>query len=160
MRLFRCVIGLGLLLANASAFTHEAIMHELLAANVVPDAERESALKKGFSGPAENRGVTSVTPVGSVVLGGEFDGMQGRMLRAREIVIAPGGVIAVHEHQQRPGVAYIIEGEIIEHRNDQQEPLVRRPGDAAFEKTGVVHWWENRSDKPVRALVVDVVPES
>jgi len=134
MRLFRYIVGLGLLLANASAFTHEAIMHQLLAANVVPDAERESALKKGFSGPTENRGVTSVTPV--------------------------GGVIAVHEHQQRPGVAYIIEGEIIEHRNDQNDPLVRRPGDAAFEKTGVVHWWENRSDKPVRALVVDVVPES
>ena len=160
MRLFRYIVGLGLLLASASAFAHEAIMHELLAANVVPDAERESALKKGFSGPTENRGVTSVTPVGSVVLGGEFEGMQGRMLRAREIVIAPGGVIAVHEHQQRPGVAYIIEGEIMEHRNDQQEPLVRRPGDAAFEKTGVVHWWENRSNKPVRALVVDVVPES
>lgn len=93
------------------------------------------------------------------VLGGEFDGMQGRELRAREIVIAPGGVIAVHEHNTRPGVAYILEGEIIEHRNDNDKPIRRRQGDAAFERTGVAHWWENRSEKTVRALVVDIVPE-
>jgi len=86
--------------------------------------------------------------------------MQGRVLRAREIVIAPGGVIAVHEHNTRPGVAYILEGEIVEHRNDSDKPVLRRPGDAAFERTGVAHWWENRSDKPVRALVVDIVPGS
>ena len=152
MNLVRYCLLLGLLLAYASVFAQEAI--------VVPQAERDSALKKGLSGPKENRGVTSVKPVGSVKLGGEFEGMQGRMLRAREIVIAPGGVIAVHEHNKRPGVAYIVEGEIIEHRNDHNEPIVRRAGDAAFEKTGVAHWWENRSQTPVRALVVDVVPES
>jgi len=148
------VLGLGLLLASVSA-----IAHDLIAANVVPEAERKSASQKGFSGPTESHGVTAVTPVGSVALSGEFEGMQGRVLRAREIVIAPGGVVAVHEHNKRPGVAYILEGEIIEHRNDHNEPIQRRPGDAAFEQTGVVHWWENRSDKPVRALVVDVVPE-
>jgi len=55
MRLFRYIVGLGLLLANASAFTHEAIMHQLLAANVVPDAERESALKKVLQRLTENK---------------------------------------------------------------------------------------------------------
>lgn len=127
-------------------------------ADVVPPAERESAAARAFSGPAQNRGVESVTPVGSVALGNEFEGIQGRVLRAREIVVAPGGVVAVHEHHKRPGLAYILEGEIVEHRNDQAEPLLRRAGDAAFERTGVVHWWENRSDKQVRALVVDIVP--
>lgn len=156
MRVIQYVTVGALLLTSASVIAHEI---EMLAANVVPQAERESALKKGFSGPSENRGVTSVKPVGSVAMGGEFEGMQGRALRAREISIAPGGVIAVHEHNKRPGVAYIIEGEIIEHRNDNDTPIVRRSGDAALEKTGVVHWWENRSDKPVRALVIDVVPE-
>jgi len=154
MNSIRYIMGLGLLAAGVSAFAHD-----LVAANVVPQAERESASQKGFSGPTESRGITSVTPVGSVGLSSEFEGMQGRILRAREIVIAPGGVVAVHEHNKRPGVAYILEGEIIEHRNDQNEPIQRQPGDAAFEQTGVVHWWENRSDKPVRALVVDVVPE-
>lgn len=154
MNPIRHIIGLGFLAASVSAFAHD-----LIAANVVPQAERESASQKGFSGPTESRGVTSVTPVGSVELSGEFEGMQGRVLRAREIIIAPGGVVAVHEHNKRPGVAYILEGEIIEHRNDHKEPIKRQPGDAAFERTGIVHWWENRSDKPVRALVVDVVLE-
>ena len=155
MDLIRYALGLGMLVSGASASAHD-----LLASNVVPQAERESASQKGFSGPAESRGVTSITPVGSVALSGEFEGMHGRELRAREIVIAPGGVVAVHEHNKRPGVAFILEGEIVEHRNDHNEPIHRRSGDAAFERTGVVHWWENRSDKPVRALVVDVVPES
>lgn len=147
--------GLGMLVVSVSGFAHDPA-----ATNVVPQAERDNALKKGFAGPTENRGVSSITPVGAVPLEGEFEGLQGRVLRSREIVIAPGGVIAVHEHNKRPGMAYILEGEIVEHRNDHKEPITRRAGDAAFEKTGVVHWWENRSENPVRALVVDVVPES
>jgi len=147
--------GLGMLVVSVSGFAHDPA-----AANVVPQAERDSALKKGFAGPTESRGVSSITPVGVVPLEGEFEGLQGRVLRSREIVIAPGGVIAVHEHNKRPGMAYILEGEIVEHRNDHKEPITRRAGDAAFEKTGVVHWWENRSEYPVRALVVDLVPES
>ncbi len=125
---------------------------------VVPAAERERAAAQKLSGPTQNRGVESVTPIGSVALDNEISDIKGHSLRAREIVIAPGGVIAVHEHHARPGVAYILEGEIVEHRNDHPEPLLRRQGDAAFEKTGVAHWWENRSDKKVRALVVDIVP--
>ena len=148
-------INLSLVLLVLSMMSHA---HMLRIADVVPNAERESAAAKGFAGPTQNRGVESVTPVGSVALADEFEGMQGRVLRAREIIVAPGGVVAVHEHHKRPGLAYILEGEIVEHRNDQAEPLLRRAGDAAFEHTGVVHWWENRSDKPVRALVVDIVP--
>jgi quercetin dioxygenase-like cupin family protein len=125
---------------------------------VVPAAERELAAKKGMAGPTANRSVRSVTLRGTVELGSEFPSMQGRQLRAREIVIEPGGVIAVHEHHARPGLAYILEGEVVEHRNDHPEPILHKPGGIAFEWTGVVHWWENRSDRPVRALVVDIVP--
>jgi quercetin dioxygenase-like cupin family protein len=125
---------------------------------VVPAAERERAVAQKLSGPTQNRGVESVTPIGHVNLEHEFKDIKGHILRAREIVIAPGGVIAVHEHHARPGIAYILEGEIVEHRNDHPEPLLRSQGEAAFEKTGVAHWWENRSDKKVRALVVDIVP--
>ena len=72
-------------------------------------------------------------------------------------MIAPGGVIAVHRHEGRPGLAYILEGEIIEHRNDAEGTVLRRAGDVSFEKSGVVHWWENVSDARVRALIVDIV---
>ena len=132
MKSRRFFILLGVCLLSSLAYADEV--------KVVPQAERDVAAKKGLSGPKENKGITSVTPVGSVALSTEFDGMKGRLLRAREIIIAPGGVVAVHEHDKRPGVAYIMEGEIIEHRNDEKEPLVRRAGNAAFEKTGVAHW--------------------
>lgn len=125
---------------------------------VVPQAERELATQQKLSGPTQNKGIKSVTPVGMVPLASEFPSVEGRQMRARELVIEPGGVVAVHQHDMRPGMAYILEGEIIEHRSDQPNPLVRRKGDAAFEKTGVTHWWENKSTSPVRALVVDIVP--
>ena len=125
---------------------------------VVPQAERELAERKMISGPVKNKGIKSVKPVGSVALGSEFPALAGRQLRARELVIEPGGVVAIHQHDQRPGMAYILEGEILEHRSDQAQPLRRKKGDAAFEQTGLSHWWENKSKRPVRALVVDIVP--
>lgn len=127
--------------------------------DVVPDAEFERARALQADGPAENRGVEGVQSLGEIALDGEFErAPDDRVLRAREITIGAGGVIGVHEHHRRPGVAYIIEGEIYEHRSDREEPVLRRAGEAAFERTGLVHWWENRSDAPVRALVVDIVP--
>lgn len=126
--------------------------------NIVPDAERAMAIEKHMDGPTKNQGIKSVTALGATELGGDFPALSGRQLRARELVVEPGGVVAVHQHDQRPGVAYILDGEIIEHRNDQTEPVVRKQGDVAFEKSGVVHWWENKSAQPVRALVVDIVP--
>ncbi|MCP4891988.1 MAG: cupin domain-containing protein [Planctomycetaceae bacterium] len=87
----------------------------------------------------------------------EFKGMEGQQLRARELTFEPGAVVAIHQHDSRPGFAYILEGEIVEHRSDQKEPLVRRVGDVAVEWTGISHWWENQSGKQVRALVVDIL---
>ncbi|QKT03544.1 cupin domain-containing protein [Ectothiorhodospiraceae bacterium 2226] len=144
-------MSLALVLVSTASMAHPG-------PEVVPPAERERAAALAAQGPAENRGIEDVSRLGGVDLGREFEGLAGRELRAREIVIAPGGVIGVHEHDRRPGMAYILEGEIVEHRSDAQEPLLRRAGEAAFEWSGVVHWWENRSNTPVRALVVDIVP--
>lgn len=124
---------------------------------VVPERERQVARDIAAEGPQANRGVESVTRLGGILIESEFPGAKGKELRARELVIAPGGVIAVHRHESRPGLAYILEGEIVEHRNDAERPLLRKAGDVSFEKTGVIHWWENVSDAPVRALVVDIV---
>lgn len=125
---------------------------------VVPEHERQTARDIAAEGPRENRGVEAVTRLGGVLLDGELPGADGRELRVREIVIAPGGMIAVHQHEARPGLAYILEGEIVEHRNDAEGAITRRAGDVSFEKTGVIHWWENASGAQVRALIVDIVP--
>jgi len=158
MRRFSAVTGIGLVVFLAgnplAALGQDATPEP----TVVPQAERELAASRQFAGPAHNRGIKSITPLGAVALSDEFPGLDKRQLRARELVIAPGGIVAVHQHDQRPGVAYILDGEIVEHRNDQPTPVVRRPGDVSLEKSGVVHWWENRGTRPVRALVVDIVP--
>lgn len=125
--------------------------------SVVPQQERKIALDLKATGPKENKGV-SVAQLGNVSLEGELPGVTGKILRAREITIEPGGVVAVHQHDGRPGLAYILEGEVYEHREDETGTVLRKMGAISFEKTGVTHWWENKSDQKMRAIVVDIVP--
>jgi len=125
---------------------------------VVPDHEKKIARDKALDGPTKTHGIAGVKALVALHLGSEFAAMEGQQMRARELVIEPGAVVAVHQHERRPGFAYIVEGEMIEHRNDQEGPIVRRAGDVAVERTGVSHWWENRSGKRARAIVVDIVP--
>ena len=109
-----------------------------------------------LAGPTKTQGIESVKALGIVDLGAEFPSLQGHQMRARVFTIKPGGTVARHEHKARPGYAYILSGKIMEHRNDVKEPLIRKAGDLAIERTGVAHWWENTFDEPVVALVVDI----
>ena len=88
-----------------------------MAHSVVPEAERKAALKQLSAGaPTKTSGIAALKKLGTVKLEGEFDTVKGRVLRTREIVFSPGAVVALHEHLGRPGVAYIIEGEMTEYR--------------------------------------------
>jgi quercetin dioxygenase-like cupin family protein len=127
---------------------------------VVPQHEHQHAQAQQAAGPAANRGVESVKVLGSVPLAGEIEGAGNRVLRMRELIIAPGGVVAVHTHDQRPGMAYILEGEMTEFRGEKAEPILHRTGSVALESTGTTHWWENRGSVKARALVVDIVPDA
>jgi quercetin dioxygenase-like cupin family protein len=109
-------------------------------------------------GSAVTQGVLAVKRLGGQPLEQEFSGLRGRELRVRELIIAPGGTIALHRHDQRPGVAYILEGQMTERRHPGFAPLVVGPGEAAFEASGVTHWWRNAGHVPARVLVVDIVP--
>jgi quercetin dioxygenase-like cupin family protein len=111
-----------------------------------------------LTGPTKTHGIAAVKTLVALSLGEEFPGLSGQHMRARELVIEPGAVVAVHRHEKRPGFALILEGEMVEHRNDQKGAITRRVGDIAVERTGVSHWWENQSGKRARALVVDIVP--
>ena len=77
----------------------------------------------------------SIQPLGQVDLASDFPSPTNRVLRARRITIGPGGSVAWHEHQQRPGVAYLIEGSLIEIRDDGSgvRRIERQAGDAVFE---------------------------
>ena len=125
--------------------------------SIVPGEEKEIAARMGMEGPAETKGVGEVKVLGTMPLDGEMEGLQGYVMRVREITLLPGGQVAVHQHHSRPGAAYVIEGELVEHRNDVEGPVDRGPGDVALEKSGIVHWWENKSAQAARVVVVDII---
>ncbi|MGL5362300.1 MAG: cupin domain-containing protein [Bosea sp. (in: a-proteobacteria)] len=110
------------------------------------------ALYKGLDKPV---GV-SVVDLQTIDLGAEIGGMGKRQMRSRMFTIAPGGSVPIHPHNDRPGHAYIVSGEITEYRNDQPLPLIRKAGDVAVEKNDVQHAWINHTNEPVRVLVVDI----
>lgn len=126
---------------------------------VVPEHEHARARALDMQGPAETTGIESSVVLGAIALDKDFPALDGRVLRARVVTLSPGGKVAVHQHEARPGIAYVLEGEVTEHRSDTEGALVRRAGEAAFEQSGIVHWWQNESAKPVRVFVVDIVPE-
>jgi quercetin dioxygenase-like cupin family protein len=141
----------------ALAFSGTIFAHESGNA-VVPEKEKQIAQELKAGGPTASKGI-AVAPLGSVSLEGELSEVTGKILRAREITIEPGGVVAVHQHDGRPGLAYILEGEVYEHRNDETGSVLRKAGAISFERTGVTHWWENKGDKKMRAIVVDIVAD-
>ena len=131
----------------------------ILAQNVVPEVEKARAAALLADGPAETSGIAGVKVIGEVPLDGEFATSDGLKIRVRELAIDPGGIVAVHRHDKRPGVAYIIEGEMTEHRSSEDGPSVKTAGSTAMERSGIVHWWENTGSITARALVVDIVPQ-
>jgi quercetin dioxygenase-like cupin family protein len=126
--------------------------------SLVPSSELKIAQELGVEGPTETTGIESSKVLGSMSLAGEFAGTENHKLRVREVTVLPGGQVAVHQHNSRPGAAYILEGELVEHRNDTNGPITRVAGAVALEKSGTIHWWKNESSQKAKVLVVDIVP--
>ena len=77
---------------------------------------RENTMSNEQMAP-ETKGVT-VKSLATVDLGPEIEGMIGRQLRMRMVTIEPGGVFGpIHNHKDRPGTVYILQGTITDHRN-------------------------------------------
>ena len=106
--------------------------------------------------PTETKGIRSVEVLGQIHLNQEFDGFQSEtLMRFRRLTIEPGGVVAQHEHQQRPGVAYILSGAITEHRNGEVRTC--QAGDLAYEIERRYPLVDNQSEEEVVAIVVDLI---
>lgn len=124
----------------------------------VPSSELRIAQELEAEGPTETVGIESSKILGTMSLAGEFAGTENHMLRVREVTVLPGGQVAVHQHTSRPGAAYVLEGELVEHRSDSDSPIIRTAGAVALEKTGTIHWWKNENTTRAKVLVVDIVP--
>ena len=126
--------------------------------SVTPEEEVRQAAEMDATGPRKTTGISALRILGTVPLAGEFEKPDERVLRGREIDIEPGGRVAVHRHDGRPGLAYIVSGQLTEHRVGVDGPVVKKAGDAVWERTGTLHWWENEGDTVARVIVVDLVP--
>jgi len=120
----------------------------LVFAPVSADADDAPTTSVGISGKV----------TGTIPLQGMFGSSDGLQLRAREVTIAPGGRIALHHHDNRPELIYLIEGEVTDHIVSEDRKVIGTAGMTMTEPAGVTHWVENSGDIPVRAIVVDIVP--
>ena len=102
----------------------------------------------------ETRGVTS-QPLASIDLGAEIEGMAGRQLRMRLFTLEPGAVLGpLHDHRGRPGVVYILEGTITDHRDGVATEY--GPGVGWPEDHSTMHWLENRGTTPAVEVSIDI----
>ena len=103
----------------------------------------------------ETRGVRAEL-LATVDLGPEIEGMAGRELRMRMVTIEPGGVFGpIHDHKDRPGIVYILQGTITDHRNGVATDY--GPGVGWPEDRNTTHWLENRGTVPAVEISVDIV---
>ncbi|WP_447750078.1 cupin [Pseudomonas nicosulfuronedens] len=103
----------------------------------------------------ETRGVT-VELLSTVDLGLEIEGMAGRQLRMRRVTIEPGGVFGpLHDHIDRPGTVFILQGTLTDHRNGIATAY--GPGVGWPEDHNTLHWLENRGSVTAVEISVDIV---
>ncbi|HEX3325547.1 MAG TPA: cupin domain-containing protein [Actinomycetota bacterium] len=102
----------------------------------------------------ETKGVTSEL-LATVDLGSEIEGMAGRQFRMRMFTFAPGSVLGpIHDHKDRPGMVYILQGTITDHRNGVATDYGRGVGWP--EDRNTTHWLENRGTLPAVEISIDI----
>ena len=90
----------------------------------------------------ETRGVMEEL-LATVDLGPEIEGMSGRQLRMRMFTFEPGAVFGpIHDHKDRPGIVYVLQGTITDHRDGVATDY--GPGVGWPEDRNTTHWLENR----------------
>jgi quercetin dioxygenase-like cupin family protein len=115
---------------------------------------KEAAMRDEQLAP-ETKGVT-VNLLAAIDLGPEIDGMAGRLLRMRMVTIEAGGVLGpIHDHKDRPGLVYILQGTITDHRNGVTTDY--GPGVGWPEDRNTRHWLENRGTIPAVEISIDIV---
>ena len=84
--------------------------------------------------------------------------LKGRLFRARELVVKPGGIVPWHDHGNRPAMIYIVSGEIHEYASTCAAPILHKAGEVAPEKAPTMHWWKNNGRQNAVLLSVDLFP--
>ena len=119
----------------------------LLFVALLGGADRLAAQEK-----VEARGITSVIKLDEVLFGHltELNG-KFKIRVTTEFTFEPGAYLGLHHHVG-PGVRYVISGELTFTEGD-------KAGDYYFETGNLAHTAENKSNGPLRVLVVDILPK-
>jgi len=102
----------------------------------------------------ETKGIT-VKQLAALDLGPEIEGMAGRQLRMRMVTFEPGAVFGpTHDHKDRPGMVYILQGTITDHRDGLAKEY--GPGAGWPEDKNTTHWLENKGTTVAVEISVDI----
>ena len=91
-------------------------------------------------------------------LSNEITSTQGKMLRMRKVTLAPGGVLGLHDHVDRPAITYFLQGEVTYHADGGGDKVTTAGGGNA-EGRATKHWAENTGKTPAVWIAVDIVPK-
>ncbi|MBI3716316.1 MAG: cupin domain-containing protein [Betaproteobacteria bacterium] len=112
-----------------------------------------NALAKAPTAPI---GITD-TELAAIDLAKENVKLDQRRLRMRHMTIAPGGVVPLHDHSDRPALIMVNSGEIYENNSKCLVPILHKAGDIAREYLGTKHHWKNETNQPVELTIADIV---
>lgn len=105
--------------------------------------------------PAERVGVSG-KELTAIKLPTDFNVSNGRILRMREVTIAPGGTLPMHSHSDRPSVSYVLKGTLTEHVEGSTESRQLAAGQAYASQGPKGHALQNLGDTPAVFLEVDL----
>src|SRR5262249_23483929 len=104
----------------------------------------------------ETRGVTSEGKIEGGTFG-HLTELNGKFkLRATELTFATDGYVGIHHHVG-PGIRYIISGELTFAEGGQE--TVYKAGEYYFETGNIAHTAQNKTNVPLRVLVVEILPK-
>jgi quercetin dioxygenase-like cupin family protein len=96
----------------------------------------------------------------SIDLSTENVKLDHRRLRLRHMTIAPGGIVPLHSHADRPALIKVNSGEIYEYNSKCTVPILHKEGDVAREFLGTRHWWKNTGTQTVDLTIADIVNDA
>ena len=138
------------LMASAAALTMAGLAH----AGVCPaDKVAANDLPGAATAPV---GVVD-TELASIDLAKENVKLDQRRLRLRQMTIAPGGIVPMHSHEDRPALIMVNSGEIYEYNSKCSVPILHKAGEVAREFMGTKHWWKNTGSQAVNLTIGDIV---
>jgi quercetin dioxygenase-like cupin family protein len=97
------------------------------------------------------------TELAAIDLSKENVKLDQRRLRLRHMTIAPGGIVPMHSHEDRPALIMVNSGEIFEYNSKCAVPILHKAGDVAREFMGTKHWWKNSGSVAVDLTIGDIV---